>query len=136
MGETHHLLHGAHSLPLLLQREVAGGSEGHASPTLLTLWVFLPVPECDPAISLCSGPACNLFLRLCNFRLGPFEVNKFTSPGVSIPRASLAAGESLPRESAPSSLGGGAAAPGSQVSVSLCSSSCACSGSCSSLWLR
>ncbi|KAM7159772.1 major facilitator superfamily domain-containing protein 8-like isoform 3-T3 [Macrochelys suwanniensis] len=31
---------------------------------------------------LVAGPACNLFLRLCNFRLGPFEVNKFTSPGL------------------------------------------------------
>ncbi|XP_058044723.1 major facilitator superfamily domain-containing protein 8-like isoform X2 [Ahaetulla prasina] len=31
---------------------------------------------------LVAGPACNLFLRLCNFHLGPFVVNKFTSPGL------------------------------------------------------
>lgn len=29
------------------------------------------------------GPAFNIFLRLCNFQLGPFVVNKYTSPGVS-----------------------------------------------------
>lgn len=29
-----------------------------------------------------TGPACNIFLRLCNFQLGPFVVNKFTAPGV------------------------------------------------------
>ena len=30
-----------------------------------------------------SGPAFNLFLRICNFNLGPFTVDKFTSPAVS-----------------------------------------------------
>ena len=33
---------------------------------------------------LCTGPAFNLFLRECNFNIGPFVVNKYTSPGVSI----------------------------------------------------
>ncbi|XP_067898369.1 major facilitator superfamily domain-containing protein 8-like isoform X3 [Heterodontus francisci] len=31
---------------------------------------------------LLIGPGFNLFLRLCNFNLGPFEVNKYTSPGL------------------------------------------------------
>ncbi|XP_048460337.1 uncharacterized protein mfsd8l1 [Rhincodon typus] len=31
---------------------------------------------------LLVGPGFNLFLRLCNFKLGPFEVNKYTSPGL------------------------------------------------------
>ena len=32
------------------------------------------------------GPAFNLFLRLCDFKLGPFVVNKYTSPGVTASR--------------------------------------------------
>uniref|UniRef100_A0A8C4VU89 Major facilitator superfamily (MFS) profile domain-containing protein n=1 Tax=Gopherus evgoodei TaxID=1825980 RepID=A0A8C4VU89_9SAUR len=43
--------------------------------------VFAAVMACRQ-VGLLIGPACNLFLRLCNFRLGPFEVNKFTSPGL------------------------------------------------------
>uniref|UniRef100_A0A4W3I3D4 Major facilitator superfamily domain-containing protein 8-like n=1 Tax=Callorhinchus milii TaxID=7868 RepID=A0A4W3I3D4_CALMI len=31
---------------------------------------------------LLIGPGFNLFLRLCKFKLGPFEVNKYTSPGL------------------------------------------------------
>ncbi|XP_051874738.1 major facilitator superfamily domain-containing protein 8-like [Pristis pectinata] len=31
---------------------------------------------------LLVGPGFNLFLRLCNFNLGPFKVNKYTSPGL------------------------------------------------------
>uniref|UniRef100_A0A3Q4MB47 Major facilitator superfamily domain containing 8-like 2 n=1 Tax=Neolamprologus brichardi TaxID=32507 RepID=A0A3Q4MB47_NEOBR len=31
---------------------------------------------------LLVGPAFNLFLRLCDFKLGPFVVNKYTSPGI------------------------------------------------------
>ncbi|XP_054870845.1 major facilitator superfamily domain-containing protein 8 isoform X2 [Amphiprion ocellaris] len=31
---------------------------------------------------LLIGPAFNLFLRLCDFKLGPFVVNKYTSPGI------------------------------------------------------
>lgn len=39
------------------------------------------------ALSLVSpGPAFNLFLRLCDFKLGPFVVNKYTSPGVTASR--------------------------------------------------
>ncbi|XP_061654431.1 major facilitator superfamily domain-containing protein 8-like [Phyllopteryx taeniolatus] len=33
-------------------------------------------------VGLLVGPVFNLFLRLCNFKLGPFVVNKFTSPGL------------------------------------------------------
>lgn len=29
-----------------------------------------------------TGPAFNIFLRLCNFHMGPFVVNKYTAPGV------------------------------------------------------
>lgn len=29
-----------------------------------------------------TGPAFNIFLRLCDFHLGPFVVNKYTAPGV------------------------------------------------------
>ncbi|XP_021468503.2 uncharacterized protein mfsd8l2 [Oncorhynchus mykiss] len=31
---------------------------------------------------LLIGPAFNLFLRLCDFQLGPFVVNNYTSPGI------------------------------------------------------
>ncbi|TSS97535.1 Major facilitator superfamily domain-containing protein 8 [Bagarius yarrelli] len=31
---------------------------------------------------LLIGPAFNIFLRLCDFRLGPFIVNKYTAPGL------------------------------------------------------
>jgi len=30
------------------------------------------------------GPGCNLFLRQLNFVIGPFPVDKFTSPGVCV----------------------------------------------------
>ncbi|XP_072852365.2 major facilitator superfamily domain-containing protein 8 [Pogona vitticeps] len=43
--------------------------------------VFAAVMACRQ-FGLLVGPACNLFLRLCNFRIGPFVVNKFTSPGL------------------------------------------------------
>uniref|UniRef100_U3FX61 Major facilitator superfamily domain-containing protein 8 n=1 Tax=Micrurus fulvius TaxID=8637 RepID=U3FX61_MICFL len=43
--------------------------------------VFAAVMACRQ-VGLLIGPACNLFLRLCNFHLGPFVVNKFTSPGL------------------------------------------------------
>jgi hypothetical protein len=29
-----------------------------------------------------SGPGLNVFLRLADFKIGPFEVNKYTDPGV------------------------------------------------------
>ena len=32
------------------------------------------------------GPAFNLFLRICKFKIGPFEVYKWTSPAVSFNR--------------------------------------------------
>ncbi|XP_056615634.1 major facilitator superfamily domain-containing protein 8 [Triplophysa dalaica] len=42
--------------------------------------VFAAVMACRQA-GLLIGPAFNIFLRLCNFQLGPFVVNKYTSPG-------------------------------------------------------
>ena len=30
-----------------------------------------------------TGPAFNLFLERCNFNIGPFKVDKYTSPAVS-----------------------------------------------------
>ncbi|KAK2901286.1 hypothetical protein Q8A67_009401 [Cirrhinus molitorella] len=43
--------------------------------------VFAAVMACRQA-GLLIGPAFNIFLRLCDFKLGPFEVNKYTSPGL------------------------------------------------------
>ncbi|XP_030071948.1 major facilitator superfamily domain-containing protein 8 isoform X1 [Microcaecilia unicolor] len=43
--------------------------------------VFAAVMACRQ-VGLLIGPACNLFLRFCNFKLGPFEVNRFTAPGL------------------------------------------------------
>ncbi|XP_078119967.1 major facilitator superfamily domain-containing protein 8 [Sander vitreus] len=43
--------------------------------------VFAAIMACRQA-GLLVGPAFNLFLRLCDFKLGPFIVNKYTSPGI------------------------------------------------------
>ncbi|XP_066504160.1 major facilitator superfamily domain-containing protein 8 [Hoplias malabaricus] len=43
--------------------------------------VFAAVMACRQ-VGLLIGPAFNIFLRLCDFRLGPFVVNKFTAPGM------------------------------------------------------
>ncbi|XP_075954769.1 major facilitator superfamily domain-containing protein 8 [Anarhichas minor] len=43
--------------------------------------IFAAVMACRQA-GLLVGPAFNLFLRLCDFKLGPFVVNKYTSPGI------------------------------------------------------
>uniref|UniRef100_A0A673N9R7 Major facilitator superfamily domain-containing protein 8-like n=1 Tax=Sinocyclocheilus rhinocerous TaxID=307959 RepID=A0A673N9R7_9TELE len=43
--------------------------------------VFADVMACRQA-GLLIGPAFNIFLRLCDFKLGPFVVNKYTSPGL------------------------------------------------------
>ncbi|KAK9967827.1 hypothetical protein ABG768_002192 [Culter alburnus] len=43
--------------------------------------VFAAVMACRQA-GLLIGPAFNIFLRLCNFQVGPFTVNKYTSPGL------------------------------------------------------
>lgn len=43
--------------------------------------VFAAVMACRQA-GLLIGPAFNIFLRLCDFRIGPFVVNKFTAPGL------------------------------------------------------
>lgn len=43
--------------------------------------VFAAVMACRQA-GLLIGPAFNIFLRLCDFQIGPFVVNKFTAPGL------------------------------------------------------
>ncbi|XP_067272504.1 major facilitator superfamily domain-containing protein 8 [Pseudorasbora parva] len=43
--------------------------------------VFAAVMACRQA-GLLIGPAFNIFLRLCDFQIGPFTVNKYTSPGL------------------------------------------------------
>uniref|UniRef100_A0A8C5FMZ8 Major facilitator superfamily (MFS) profile domain-containing protein n=1 Tax=Gadus morhua TaxID=8049 RepID=A0A8C5FMZ8_GADMO len=43
--------------------------------------VFAAAMACRQA-GLLIGPAFNLFLRLCDFKIGPFVVNKFTAPGL------------------------------------------------------
>ncbi|XP_031678204.1 uncharacterized protein mfsd8l1 [Oncorhynchus kisutch] len=43
--------------------------------------VFASVMACRQ-IGLMIGPVLNLFLRLCDFKLGPFVVNKYTAPGL------------------------------------------------------
>ncbi|XP_058509722.1 major facilitator superfamily domain-containing protein 8 [Solea solea] len=43
--------------------------------------IFAAIMACRQA-GLLVGPAFNLFLRLCDFKLGPFVVNKYTSPGI------------------------------------------------------
>ncbi|XP_035033444.1 uncharacterized protein mfsd8l1 isoform X2 [Hippoglossus stenolepis] len=45
--------------------------------------VFAAVMACRQA-GLLIGPAFNIFLRLCDFQLGPFVVNKYTSPGLVV----------------------------------------------------
>lgn len=43
--------------------------------------VFAVVMACRQ-VGLLIGPAFNIFLRLCDFQLGPFVVNKYTAPGL------------------------------------------------------
>ncbi|KAM6962651.1 major facilitator superfamily domain-containing protein 8 [Aplochiton taeniatus] len=43
--------------------------------------VFAAVMACRQA-GLLIGPGFNIFLRLCDFQLGPFVVNKYTAPGL------------------------------------------------------
>uniref|UniRef100_H2LYK4 Major facilitator superfamily domain containing 8-like 2 n=1 Tax=Oryzias latipes TaxID=8090 RepID=H2LYK4_ORYLA len=76
---------------LLCSRLVAGIGAGAGSSifgflTRSTLpeeraGIFAAVMACRQA-GLLIGPAFNLFLRLCDFKLGPFAVNKYTSPGI------------------------------------------------------
>uniref|UniRef100_A0AAQ4PX16 Major facilitator superfamily (MFS) profile domain-containing protein n=1 Tax=Gasterosteus aculeatus aculeatus TaxID=481459 RepID=A0AAQ4PX16_GASAC len=56
---------------------------------------FAAVMACRQA-GLLIGPAFNIFLRLCDFNVGPFVVNKYTAPGVRIPWSF--ASHSLPPE--------------------------------------
>ncbi|XP_032421332.1 major facilitator superfamily domain-containing protein 8 [Xiphophorus hellerii] len=76
---------------LLCSRLVAGVGAGAGSSifgflTRSTLpeeraGIFAAIMACRQA-GLLVGPAFNLFLRLCDFKLGPFAVNKYTSPGI------------------------------------------------------
>ncbi|XP_007554923.1 major facilitator superfamily domain-containing protein 8 [Poecilia formosa] len=76
---------------LLCSRLVAGVGAGAGSSifgflTRSTLpeeraGIFAAIMACRQA-GLLVGPAFNLFLRLCDFKLGPFVVNKYTSPGI------------------------------------------------------
>uniref|UniRef100_A0A672KPK9 Uncharacterized LOC107599859 n=1 Tax=Sinocyclocheilus grahami TaxID=75366 RepID=A0A672KPK9_SINGR len=78
---------------LLSSRLIAGIGAGAGSSifgflTLTTLpderaRVFAAVMACRQA-GLLISPAFNIFLRLCDFKLGPFVVNKYTSPGFAI----------------------------------------------------
>lgn len=43
--------------------------------------VFAAVMACRQA-GLLIGPAFNIFLRLCDFHIGPFVINKYTAPGL------------------------------------------------------
>ncbi|CAB1444083.1 unnamed protein product [Pleuronectes platessa] len=43
--------------------------------------IFAAIMACRQ-VGLLVGPAFNLFLRLCDFKLGPFVVNKYTAPGI------------------------------------------------------
>ncbi|XP_046882875.1 major facilitator superfamily domain-containing protein 8 [Hypomesus transpacificus] len=76
---------------LLCSRLVAGIGAGAGSSIFSFLTrstrpeeragVFAAIMACRQA-GLLIGPAFNLFLRLCDFKLGPFVVNKYTSPGI------------------------------------------------------
>ncbi|KAM4550913.1 major facilitator superfamily domain-containing protein 8 [Odontesthes bonariensis] len=76
---------------LLCSRLVAGIGAGAGSAifgflTRSTLpeeraGIIAAIMACRQA-GLLVGPAFNLFLRLCDFKLGPFVVNKYTSPGI------------------------------------------------------
>ncbi|XP_062848905.1 major facilitator superfamily domain-containing protein 8 [Trichomycterus rosablanca] len=76
---------------LLSSRLVAGIGTG-AGSSIFSFLTRTTVPEerarvfaavmASRQAGLLFGPACNIFLRLCNFRLGPFVVNKYTVPGL------------------------------------------------------
>ncbi|CAF97546.1 unnamed protein product [Tetraodon nigroviridis] len=76
---------------LLCSRLVAGVGAGAGSSVFGFLTrstrpeeraaIFAAVMACRQ-VGLLVGPAFNLFLRLCDFKVGPFVVNKYTSPGV------------------------------------------------------
>ncbi|XP_071347276.1 uncharacterized protein mfsd8l2 isoform X3 [Trachinotus anak] len=65
---------------ILPQREVSS----QLSPPLLSSEKYQTEKDFVMSSLMCSfnWPAFNLFLRLCDFKLGPFVVNKYTSPGI------------------------------------------------------
>uniref|UniRef100_A0A8C5N3M3 Major facilitator superfamily (MFS) profile domain-containing protein n=1 Tax=Leptobrachium leishanense TaxID=445787 RepID=A0A8C5N3M3_9ANUR len=76
---------------LLSSRLVAGIGAGagasifgyltHTSSSQDRVPVFAMAMACRQA-GLLIGPAFNVFLRYCNFNLGPFHVDKFSAPGI------------------------------------------------------
>lgn len=48
-----------------------------------SLFILLCFYSNHVLVLIVSGPAFNIFLRLCDFQLGPFVVNKYTAPGVN-----------------------------------------------------
>ncbi|KAI5103837.1 major facilitator superfamily domain-containing protein 8, partial [Silurus meridionalis] len=76
---------------LLSSRLVAGVGAG-AGSSIFGFLTQTTVPEERARVfaavmaarqaGLLIGPAFNIFLRLCDFRLGPFIVNKYTAPGL------------------------------------------------------
>ncbi|XP_068599962.1 major facilitator superfamily domain-containing protein 8 [Brachionichthys hirsutus] len=76
---------------LLSSRLVAGIGTG-AGSSIFGFLTRITAPEdratvfaaimASRQVGLLIGPAFNLFLRLCDFHLGPFVVNKYTSPGL------------------------------------------------------
>ncbi|XP_053486070.1 major facilitator superfamily domain-containing protein 8 [Ictalurus furcatus] len=76
---------------LLSSRLVAGVGAG-AGSSIFGFLTRTTVPEerarvfaavmASRQAGLLIGPAFNIFLRLCDFRLGPFIVNKYTAPGL------------------------------------------------------
>ncbi|CAB1314358.1 unnamed protein product [Coregonus sp. 'balchen'] len=86
-----HLSDKTHTTKKIILRLVAGIGTGAGSSIFGFLTrstapedrstVFAAVMACRQA-GLLIGPAFNLFLRLCDFQLGPFVVNKYTAPGL------------------------------------------------------
>ncbi len=59
-----------------------GGVGCQSSQRYVTTSSMFESPEYSVFVSI--GPAFNLFLRKTNFWMGPFKINRLTSPGVSI----------------------------------------------------
>ncbi|GAA6101170.1 major facilitator superfamily domain-containing protein 8 [Tachysurus ichikawai] len=77
---------------LLLSSRLVAGIGAGAGSSIFGFLTWTTVPEERAGVfaavmasrqaGLLIGPAFNIFLRLCDFRLGPFIVNKYTAPGL------------------------------------------------------
>ncbi|XP_026793025.1 major facilitator superfamily domain-containing protein 8 [Pangasianodon hypophthalmus] len=77
---------------LLLSSRLVAGIGAGAGSSIFGFLTRTTVPEerarvfaavmASRQAGLLIGPAFNIFLRLCDFRLGPFIVNKYTAPGL------------------------------------------------------